>query len=268
MRSRTATSTDPVYAASLRRSFPTFHEKIEVIKLRWSVYRLKDAGRVWNQLLINFLTDLGLAKRKTVPYVFIRDGMVIVCYVEELFLFARQNSLIDRVGDKLGKKFWIKDLGKLKKIINMDLKCPLDDFALIEHSQVADKVLKDTGRDEWRLEGSPIDPSVLTNRLNTKTLVKSNPSKYRNIVESLINFTPRTRPDLIIAASLLAFYLHIPTSAQMVSATRAQRYLSGTLDREMKINVDATTQLTAYIDPSWGSEIERSRRILSEMLLL
>lgn len=99
---------------------------------------------------------------------------MIVCYVVDLFLFARQNSLIDNVRDKLGKQFQVKDLAKLKRFFGTDLKWHLDGSVSIQQLQLITKVLKNTGMDKLKPVGSPIDLSFLTNRLNANPLMETN----------------------------------------------------------------------------------------------
>lgn len=77
----------------------------------------------------------------------------------------------------------------------------------------------------------------------------------------------RKRPDLAGAASILPFYLHNYTDAHIKSVKREMRYLRKTLEREMTIIPNATTQLTANVDARWRRKVEKSRRNCSGILL-
>lgn len=150
----------------------------------------------------------------------------------------------------------------------MDIKSCLDGSVSIQQSQLIDKVSKNTGIEKSNPVYSLIDPSVLTNKSDAKPFDESEQNKYRRIVRCLMYPTVRTRPDLAVSASLLVSYTNNLTNTHMMSGKCALRYLRETLDRDMKINLAATTQLTAYVDATWRSEIGKSSRSHSEMLLM
>ncbi|XP_020425835.1 uncharacterized protein LOC109950637 [Prunus persica] len=57
----------------------------------------------------------------------------------------------------------------------------------------------------------------------------ANESEYRQIVGSLLYLTA-TRPDVMLASSLLARFMHNPTKKHMGTAKRVLRYIQGILD--------------------------------------
>lgn len=102
--------------------FPDASQQGKVTKLKKSLYRLRDAARVGNGLLFRIITDLGLEELKTAPFVFVKEALVIICYVDDLIQFTRKESEIDDVKRRLNNKFKRKDPGKPKRFLGMDFK--------------------------------------------------------------------------------------------------------------------------------------------------
>lgn len=75
------------------------------MKLQRIFHGMKDAARVRNKLLFDTFNQQGLTEMETAPFLFVKRGMIIVCYVHDLFLFAEKESLAEDIKQKLGSTF-------------------------------------------------------------------------------------------------------------------------------------------------------------------
>ena len=71
-------------------------------RLLKSLYGLKQAGRVWNQLLVSTLTSIGYTPLKSDPCTFIRLGddgaySILVCHVDDILAAYNSTSLLDEL---------------------------------------------------------------------------------------------------------------------------------------------------------------------------
>lgn len=240
----------------------------DVIRLQRSLYRLKHAAKVWNKLLFNSLTSLGCTEMKTSPCDLIGEGMTMVFFVNDLFQFALPKCPIENEWDEMCKQFLVNDLDHLKRFCRMDWKWHLDGPVSLQKLQLVNKVVKNTVMDKWKRVGSPIDHSVFRNGLKVNHVDEYQNAKYWSFTEGLMYLATHTKSYLAIASSLLALHLHNSASDRMVSAKRVLRYRRETLEREMKINLDAATLLTTYIDSNWGRKVENSRQSYSGTVLM
>lgn len=143
-----------------------------------------------------------LTKMEIVPYLSVRRRVTIECSVDDLSLFADQESLIEDINRKLGNKLQLKDHGRPTQFIGMDLKWLSDGSLTILQMQLIKKLLMETGMENAKSLGSPVDQSFMVNNTHTTTLGIDQHAMYKSIIESLMYVTTRTRSDLAVAASM------------------------------------------------------------------
>src|SRR5437762_87339 len=80
--------------------------------LRKSLYGLKQAARVWNQLFTKFLEGLGFSKFNADHSVLSNRKVIIAVYVDDLLLIGRLLADVGEVKALIKARFPIKDLGE------------------------------------------------------------------------------------------------------------------------------------------------------------
>lgn len=162
------------------------------MKLQISLYGLKDEARVWNKLLFKTLNQHGLTETKAVPCLFVRNGMKIVCYVDDLFLSAKQESVILYIKRKLCNKIRLKDLGRPRCFFGKDLKWRSDGSLSISQAQLINKLLMDTGMEKAKLLDSTIDRASMVNKTDTTTITIDFYAMYRCEIGGLVYLNTET----------------------------------------------------------------------------
>ncbi|WCJ40675.1 Retrovirus-related Pol polyprotein from transposon RE1 [Euphorbia peplus] len=94
------------------------------IKLQMSLYGLKQSGRMWYNRLSEYLLKEGYTNNQICPCVFIRksgsDFSIISIYVDDLNIIGTPEE-IPKAIDSLKKEFEMKDLGKTKFCIGLQI---------------------------------------------------------------------------------------------------------------------------------------------------
>ena len=112
------------------------------IKLQRSLYGLKQYGRMWNNRLSQYLLKEGYVNNSICPCVFIKKvatGFAIIAvYLDDMNLIGTLEELIKTI-DYLKKEFEMKDLGKTKYCLGLQIKHCLDGV-LIHQSTYTEKV--------------------------------------------------------------------------------------------------------------------------------
>ena len=84
------------------------------VKLRKSLYGLRQAGRNWYKRLSDYLIKIGFKAIRTFECVFVRKGstgiVILAIYVDDLNLFG-DNQAIDKTKKQISNEFEIKKLG-------------------------------------------------------------------------------------------------------------------------------------------------------------
>lgn len=186
--------------------------------------------------------------------------MINVYYVDDLFLLAEQESLIEEIESQLGNKFPLKDLGIPTCFPSMDLKSHSYGSLSISKTEFINKLLMDTGMEKREPLESPIVHLSMVNSADTTTLRSDQHAVYRSIVRNLTYRATRTQRDLAITARMLGSHLQKPTNARSVRGKRELRYLRVTAQYELKIDLEKETQFTAHVLAGWCDEVEKGRR--------
>ena len=108
--------------------------KLLVLKLKKSLYGLRQSGWNWNVKLHNFLTaEQGFTQSIVDPFVYIKyqddHHSIILVWVDDLILAANDESEIDIMKTNLSDKFSIKDLGKIAWFLGIEFIHPMTLFS-------------------------------------------------------------------------------------------------------------------------------------------
>ncbi|KAM1744316.1 hypothetical protein ACFX11_011214 [Malus domestica] len=94
------------------------------IRLRRSLYGLKQSGRMWYNRLSEYLTSQGYVNNELCPCVFIKkshSGFAIVAiYVDDMNLIGTPEELA-RTVSHLKSEFEMKDLGKTRYCLGLEI---------------------------------------------------------------------------------------------------------------------------------------------------
>nr|GEW22374.1 putative RNA-directed DNA polymerase [Tanacetum cinerariifolium] len=128
------------------------------VKLQRSLYRLKHSGRMWYNCLSDYLISKGYKSNLICPYVFIKkttSGFVIIAvYVDDLNIIGT-NKEINEVIMHLKKEFEMKDLGKTKCCIGLQIE-RMPNGILVHQSNYTEKVLKRFNMDKAKSLSTPM----------------------------------------------------------------------------------------------------------------
>lgn len=99
--------------------------KNKVCKLQKSLYGLKQASRQWSIKLTNVLMQAGFCQSVHEHSLFTRkkgsDMTVLLVYVDDLLLTGTSSEMINEVKTILHQHFRMKDLGKLRYFLGIEV---------------------------------------------------------------------------------------------------------------------------------------------------
>ncbi|GJX99553.1 copia protein [Tanacetum coccineum] len=128
------------------------------IKLQRSLYGLKQSGRMWYNRLSDYLISKGYINNLICPCVFIKKTMsgfvIIAVYVDDLNIIGT-NKEIQEVTVLLKKEFEMKDLGKIKYCLGLQIK-HMHNGIIIHLSNYTKKLLKRFNMDKAKPLSTPM----------------------------------------------------------------------------------------------------------------
>lgn len=72
---------------------------------------LKDAARVWNNLLFDNFQSYGLKECKAMRCVLVKPEPVVICYVQDLITYSDMKNAIMDFRSNISKDFKVENVG-------------------------------------------------------------------------------------------------------------------------------------------------------------
>ena len=223
--------------------------KRQVLKLKKTLYGLRQSPRAFWKYMTEKLEKVGLKQSKFDPCLFIGTHVICVVYVDDLIFWSRDEAKIDKVGLELCK------LG-----VALEQEEDAAGFLGVEFAvdkSTGLKEMKQTGLIKRVISALGLDDGYATGKHTpaeaNKPLVKDEDGvaanggfSYASVVGMLLYLSGHTRPDITYAVNCCARYMFSPKHSHELALKRIGRYLKNTSDRGMVIkpmrellNVDA-----------------------------
>lgn len=233
----------------------------KVWKLKKAMYGLKQGGRCWNEKLDKVLTNMGLTKSAADPCIYFQgkgnDTIIISVYVDDLLIFYSKDKQKDNIKRKLKESLDIKDLGKVKSILGMEVTCKSNEIELNQTEYIRN-ILKKFKMEESNAVSTPMEANLKLVReceCHRETLDEKVP--YQEAVGSLLYLSQVSRPDIAYAVSVVSRFNNQPRACHWAAVKRIFRYLKGTVERKLVYKRNDNQDLKVYSDADWGNDPER-----------
>ncbi|CAM8955334.1 unnamed protein product [Rhodiola kirilowii] len=239
-----------------------------VCKLQRSIYGLKQASRQWFSRFSDALVDFGFVQSMNDYSLFTLsingDFLILLVYVDDVVLTGTSSDLIMRVKQFIHEKFQIKDLGKLKYFLGLEVARSTTGIFLNQRKYVID-LLDDYEFSECKPCKTPME---IKHGLGLSTApLLPDASVYRRLVGRLIYLTI-TRPDLAFPVHVLSQFMQRPNEDHLRAAHRVLRYIKLAPAQGLFFSSNSNLQLTGYCDADWASCPITRRSITGYCMLL
>jgi hypothetical protein len=238
-------------------------DKNLVCKLKKALYELKQASKIWYDIIHKFLIDLDFKRSDSNHAIFIfkteNKTIFLAMYVNDLLLFESNLNDLKIIQNELKKRFKMIDLSQLSHYLEMKIIISSDKNQLIlTQSTYMKKVLKQFDMKKCKLVSISIKSSV-TNTL-ISAIEKANDAIikwYQQLIESLMWSAIHTRSDLTYSVRVLSRYAHNSSQIHCVLIKRVLRYVVEITNVELRFNRDVNNShldddLVSYSDSDFA----------------
>jgi hypothetical protein len=234
----------------------------KVCKLIKSLYGLKQASRQWYAKLTSLLLAHGYQQAHSDHSLFTKHDQshftLLLVYVDDVILAGNSMTEFSYIKELLHSSFKIKDLGKLKYFLGLEVAHSSKGISLCQRKYFLD-LLNDTG---FLGAKPPSTPSVASVKLyDDPSAPFEDISAYRRLVGRLI-YLNTTRPDITFITQQLSQFLSKPTHSHYNAALRVLKYLKGCPGRGLFFPRTSTLQILGFSDADWAG-CKDSRRSIS-----
>ncbi|GJW07177.1 ribonuclease H-like domain-containing protein [Tanacetum coccineum] len=162
---------------------------------------------------------------------------------------ARSSStvLLQRIITPLHGEFAMTDLGSLNYFLGISLQ-RLKFGLFLSQSKFAAEILERAHMQHCNPCKTLVDTE---SKLGSDGDPISDPTLYRSLAGAL-QYLTFTRPNISYAVQHICLYMHDPRDPHFNALKRILRYVRGTLDHGLQLQVSSASQLTAFTDADWA----------------
>lgn len=232
----------------------------KVFKLQKALYGLKESPRVWYDCFDKFIQTLSFVRSNYDYCLYVnranKDPIYILIFVDDLLICCKNKNIIEEIKTSLMKRFAMKDLGKIKSYIGIDIDYS-DDKHVMTLNQT--KYIESLAA-KYNLEYSKLyDTPMETNLKLEQSQVVDESIKYRNIIGELLYISTGTRPDVAYSVNYLSRYQSCYNQTHFKYAMRVLKYLYRTKDLKLTYYDNANAEiLDCMVDSDYaGDNVDR-----------
>ena len=232
--------------------------KNKVIRVNTSLYGDVRAANLWYGKIAATLTkDLKFSSSELDPCLFIRDDCIMVLYVDDAILLARNESSLQKVLDQLKDHgYTFNRDGDFTTYLGIKLTRKNDESMLLSQPHLCRSFMDCIGLTDCNPSYTP-SAGPLFRYKDSKPFDHS--FNYRSAIGILQYLGNNTRPDLSYAISSCARYCNDPKEPHGNAVKRIGRYLKSSLDEGLIMKPDLTNlAVDLHVDADFAGSWDRN----------
>jgi hypothetical protein len=179
---------------------------------------------------------------------------VLLVYVDDIIVIGNDVAGIANLKQQLVKEFEIKDLGKLKYFLGIEVARSKHGIFISQQKYVL-HLLKDTGMLRYKPVETPIEQNHSLEKFPEEAAVDK--GSYQRLVGRLL-YLSHTRPDIAYAVSVVSQFMHNPKETHLRAVNRILQYLKGSPGKGVLLKKGDMLTLESYTDADYaGSLVDR-----------
>ena len=169
----------------------------QVLKLRKSLYGLRQSPRNWNNTFARVIESIGFKSIYSDPCVYVygsgNEYVVLSIYVDDVFLLGVDPSVVKNIREQLVNKFSMNNLGSASLMLGMEIEQG-DGYIKVSQGNYVDPILRKFDfRDANPAPTPGVGKPLQSNPDGAVYLDKSGTKRYQEIVGTLMYLVNTTR---------------------------------------------------------------------------
>jgi len=242
--------------------YPFGRDVATVGQLNKALYGLPQSSMAWNKQFTKVLIQLNFKVSTFDPCIFTRGEMsdknyIIICLIVDDFLNGVKEKLVyDNFIKELEIHFKVKDLGKVKRFIGMQV-VQTEEKLILSQRPALLEILMNFNMMDAKIRNTPLEAHLKFRKTNDEETVTSKP--YRSLIGCMMYPAQWTRPDLSFSVGFLSRYNTKPSDIHWNQSLDVLRYIKNSLDLSLVYTKDNSDLHYGHADAEFGSDLDECR---------
>ena len=227
----------------------------QVLRLRRSLYGLKQSARLWFDLFAEEMLALGFFQSQYDSALFLNGkGTYVAIYVDELQIIGPDLAVIENLKTSLSQRFKMTDFGLTSHYLGIEVNISAGELVITQKTYVEKRL------DSHQMSDCNPLPTPIIEGLNLEpgapdfTPDAADVTAYKRFTGSVQWLACQTRPDIIQTVSKLSQHNVKPTEECWKAVVHLLRYLKGTKGRGIRY-ANGNLVPFGYSDSSWADDL-------------
>ena len=234
------------------RGFQSVRKGKTILRLNKSIYGLSVAPKLWYEHLFKAFKEDGFVVSEFDPCLLFKHDMMLVVYVDDVGIAAKQEKDVDDLVVRLKKKgFQLTREGSFSEFLGIKFEKNSNDGSInMTQKGLIKKIIDSTEMTNCNPNWTPASTTPLGSDPDGEPMDEI--WNYRSIIGMLLYLTTNTRPDIALAVSQAARFSHNPKASHATAVKTIIRYLHRTSDKGMIVRPTQHLGLECYVDASFA----------------
>lgn len=239
----------------------------KVLKLKKSIYGLKQAPKCWQEKLNSILADCNLSATHadTCMYHGVYDNahVLLIIYVDDGIAASSNKQALVKLIDKIGTHLQMKLLDN-NCVVGFQVIQNDDSSIILHQSRYILKILDQYNMIKCKEVSVPIND--VEHLLEEGVDDKSTKAPYRELIGALNYAACLTRIDIVYAVNILSRFCNNPKEKHWTAAKAVLRYFKGSATCGITFHSRGRVEIACYSDSDWGGDT-KTRKSTSGIII-
>jgi len=225
-----------------------------------NLYGLKQAAKTWFEHLRDTLIlssdkgGYGFKQSGIDPCIFYKDGVILISWVDDCLIFAKDKSSADQIIEALRRSFTLTEEEDVSAYLGVEVNIDEDtDTVSLTQPYLIKRIIDAMG-------ASVVDANIKSTPAVYKEILfrdDDGPDRkqdwhYRSLIGMLNYLAASARPDILFAVHQCARFSANPKLQHERSLKRIVRYLKGTMDKGIILKPNPDEVIKCFVDADFA----------------